>query len=108
MTATDAARTRFTVLPAVYLILVRGDETLLARRYRTRFGDGEYALVSDLFFVATAWQGEPAIREPDKGDDLRWFPLAALPANTMRYVRLALERWRAGVVFSTYGWDAGE
>ena len=38
-------RERFKLIPAVYLILVRGDEVLLARRCGTLFGAGQYALV---------------------------------------------------------------
>jgi 8-oxo-dGTP diphosphatase len=38
-------RRRFKVIPAVYLILRRGDEVLLQRRSGTRFGDGQYAFV---------------------------------------------------------------
>lgn len=41
-------------------------------------GDKEYLNVA---FEVTEWQGEPAIMEPDKCDDLQWFPLSDLPAN---------------------------
>lgn len=33
----------------------------------------------DFFFTATRWAGAPAIREPEKVGDLRWFPFVALP-----------------------------
>jgi 8-oxo-dGTP pyrophosphatase MutT (NUDIX family) len=39
------SRQRFTVIPAVYLILRSGNEVLLQRRRGTGFGDGEYALI---------------------------------------------------------------
>lgn len=35
---------RFTVVPAVYLILRRGDRVLLMRRYNTGYQDGNYSL----------------------------------------------------------------
>lgn len=44
----------------------------------------------DFFLRATRWGGEPDIREPDKCDALGWFARAALPANTVPYVREAL------------------
>jgi 8-oxo-dGTP pyrophosphatase MutT (NUDIX family) len=48
----------------------------------------------DLFFVATRWQGEPEIREPEKCSELRWASLDALPPNMVQYVRAALDHYR--------------
>ena len=48
----------------------------------------------DLFFVATRWQGEPQIGEPEKCSELRWSPLTALPPNMVPYVRAALDHYR--------------
>lgn len=45
---------------------------------------------ADYFFVATKWAGEPRICEPDKCDDLRWFPVDELPENMMHHVREAI------------------
>jgi 8-oxo-dGTP pyrophosphatase MutT (NUDIX family) len=60
----------------------------------------------DFFFVAHRWTGEVTNCEPHKCDDLRWFPLAALPANTVAYVREVLAHVRVGgSKFSEYGWD---
>lgn len=47
----------------------------------------------DFFLRATAWSGEPEIREPDKCDALGWFDRDSLPIETVAYVREAL---RAG------------
>ena len=38
---------------------------------------------ADFFFRAAHWEGHVHNREPAKCDDLRWFPLTALPSNTM-------------------------
>lgn len=51
------------------------------------------------FVVADKWQGEPAIMEPDKCDDLQWFDLDVLPANMIPYARTGIEHVRAGSVF---------
>ncbi len=42
------------------------------------------------YFEATRWRGEPAIMEPDKCDDLRWFPVNALPADMIPERRRAV------------------
>jgi 8-oxo-dGTP diphosphatase len=59
----------------------------------------------DLFFVATRWQGESEIREPEKCSELRWSPLTALPSNMVPYVRAALEHYRQNQVFAEF-WPA--
>jgi 8-oxo-dGTP pyrophosphatase MutT (NUDIX family) len=59
----------------------------------------------DFFLVARRWRGEPSNREPEKCDDLAWFPLDALPPTTIPYVRRALENWRRGVWLDSEGFD---
>lgn len=138
---------------AVYLLLRRGNQILLARRLNTGFQDGNYSLVAghveegesitaaalreareevgitlaaadltfvhamhrasaddliyyDFFFTLEHWQGEIVNCEPEKCDDLRWFPLDALPVNTVAYVRAVISQFvPAGQSFSEYGWE---
>ena len=59
------------------------------------------------FFRASSWQGEVVNREPEKCDQLAWFPTDALPQNTIPYVRQALELGQQGVVYSESGWPTG-
>lgn len=66
--------------------------------------DDEYI---HFFVAARAWSGEIANREPQKCDGLDWFPLDRLPGNTIPYVRRALENYRAGRWFDSFGFDAG-
>lgn len=56
----------------------------------------------DFFFQVQQWEGEPFNAEPEKCDDLRWFPVNALPTNTVPYVRQALENHFAGIRFDEY------
>jgi ADP-ribose pyrophosphatase YjhB (NUDIX family) len=58
----------------------------------------------NFFFVAIQWQGEPAIMEPDKCDDLSWFPVADLPQKVVPYVKQAIDCIGRGVIYSEYGW----
>jgi len=62
----------------------------------------------DFFFLAEHWEGHVHNGEPAKCDDLRWFPLTALPTNTIPYIKDVLHRLQArGLGFSEYGWDDG-
>ena len=61
----------------------------------------------DFFVVAEAWSGEIANCEPHKCDALDWFPFEDLPGNTIPYVRRAIENWRAGRWFESFGFEEG-
>jgi 8-oxo-dGTP diphosphatase len=57
------------------------------------------------FFLATAsWSGEITNREPDKCDQLAWFDMDELPENVILYVRRALDNYRQGIWFDSFGW----
>lgn len=57
----------------------------------------------DFYFTATKWEGEPTNQEPDKCDDLRWFPLDALPTNLVPNVAQALAAYARGEYYSEFG-----
>lgn len=59
----------------------------------------------DFFLRVENWGGEIVNQEPDKCDDLRWFPLTSLPTNLIPYVRIGLENARKGILYSEFGWD---
>ena len=58
----------------------------------------------DFFFEVKKWKGEIVNTEPDRCDDLSWFPLDELPANTIPYIKQAIECYKAGAVYSEWGW----
>ncbi len=48
--------------------------------------------VEDHFFFTRKWSGNPAIAEPDRAADLRWFSLKDLPPNVVLHELSALHR----------------
>ena len=58
----------------------------------------------DFFFTAERFGGTIENREPEKCDEIAWFPLDALPENTIDYIRVALRSCANGVLYSEYGW----
>lgn len=59
----------------------------------------------DFFLVVRNWSGEIRNREPEKCDDLRWFPRDQLPVNMVPYVARALRNALEGRWFDSFGWE---
>jgi len=59
----------------------------------------------DFFVAVRAWRGEITNREPDKCDRLAWYDVDHLPENVVPYVRKALDNYRQGIWFDSYGWS---
>lgn len=58
----------------------------------------------DTFFIAEQWENEPQNMEPNKCDDISWFPLDNLPDNTIDYIRLVFKYIKDKKFYSEYGW----
>jgi ADP-ribose pyrophosphatase YjhB (NUDIX family) len=58
----------------------------------------------DFFIKTKKWKGMPRIMEPDKCDDLNWFEISKLPANTIPYIKQAIEKIRNNIFYSEHGW----
>lgn len=56
------------------------------------------------FFTANHFAGEPTNTEPEKCDDLSWFPLDSLPENIIAPVRQAINCIRRRQPYSEFGW----
>lgn len=59
----------------------------------------------DFFLTARDWGGALRNCEPEKCDELAWYDLDNLPMNMVPYVRQALQNYRAGRWFDSFGWD---
>jgi ADP-ribose pyrophosphatase YjhB (NUDIX family) len=59
----------------------------------------------DFFLAAETWRGQIRNAEPGKCDEIAWFPLDRLPENLVPYVARALQNYRRGVWFDSFGWD---
>lgn len=57
---------------------------------------------AEFFFSAKEWKGELINAEPDKCDQIAWFPFDELPENTIPYIRTAIEKWHAGNFYSEF------
>ena len=62
----------------------------------------------DFFLSAAKWNGSIVNAEPDKCDDLSWHSVHDLPVNMVAYVRRALENYRKGKCFESFGWKSQE
>lgn len=80
-------------------ITIDSEDLKVVRTVHRVAPDREYV---DFFLTAQKWQGTPTILEPNKCDDLGWFPLNNLPVNTISYVRSVLENYER-VTFSEFG-----
>jgi len=58
----------------------------------------------DFFFTSLETTQEPVNKEPEKCDDLAWFPLNSLPENIIPYIKTAIENSQKEIFFSEFGW----
>lgn len=58
----------------------------------------------DLFFECHEWKGNIVNREHEKCAALTFFPIKQLPANTIDYIRDALQAISSRNFYSEYGW----
>lgn len=60
----------------------------------------------DFIFLATKWNGNVKIMEPDKCDEVRWFDINNLPKKTIPFTRKLLET--KDQLYIPYGWTEKE
>lgn len=57
-----------------------------------------------LYFITHHELGEIQIKEKDKCDDLKWFPINKLPPKMIPYVRDAIKKIKQGITYSEFSW----
>lgn len=57
------------------------------------------------FFQCSDWRDNPYNREPNKCDDLSWFPINSLPKNIIPYIRQVITLSLNGQKYSEFGWQ---
>ena len=83
-------------------IFLREEDVRLVHISHRKSTEREYV---DFFFLAEKWDGEPQNTEPDKCDDLSWFPIDSLPENILPYVRHAVTHVPPDLSFFEFGWN---
>lgn len=71
-----------------------------------RLPDGSSFVQMDLFYIPSCYEGNIENREPHKCDELRFYPLKALPQTLDPFVRHALESILNGKSYSEFGWPS--
>lgn len=58
----------------------------------------------DFFIIVKHWTDAISNCDPEKCDELAWYPVNGLPENVIPYVRHAMEGYRQGIAYSEFGW----
>jgi len=58
----------------------------------------------DFFMTTEKYTGEITNCEPEKCDDLKWFPINNLPTNIIPYIKEAIEKYKSNIFYSEWGW----
>ncbi len=58
----------------------------------------------DFFMAVKRWSNDISNCEPDKCDELTWYPVSELPEDVIPYVRHAIEGYQKGIHYSEFGW----
>lgn len=59
----------------------------------------------DVFFKANRYDGRIENKEPDKCNELAFYPLNDLPVNTASFIQQAIVCMERGDFFSEFGWE---
>lgn len=66
--------------------------------------NGEFFPQVDIFFIPNTYEGTIQNMEPHKCDEVKFYPLDALPETTEKFIKQALQCIRTGKFYSEIGW----
>lgn len=81
------------------IVLSPADLTLVHVMHRK-----EKDIRMDFFFATSKRTRAPKNLEPEKCDDLSWFPVNRIPTNTIPYIRAAIAAYGQNIWYSEFGW----
>lgn len=62
----------------------------------------------DTYFLVVEYSGVPKVNEPEKCEEIKWFPLNDLPHNLIDDRAYALKNYFKNISYGEYGWDINE
>jgi len=60
----------------------------------------------DAYLYADKWSGEIKNMEPNRCEELRWFPLDNLPQNIIPFIECAIDHIKNGLPYSEFGFQS--
>lgn len=79
------------------ITLLKADVSLIHTMYRINGNEDDRV---DFFFLAEKWSGEIQNIEPNKCDNMGWYPLSQLPENLIPPIRVVIQAWQRGETYT--------
>jgi 8-oxo-dGTP diphosphatase len=84
------------------IVIKAGDLRLVHTTHKVITDPGQVDERLELFFEITQWTGEITNTEPEKCSELTWFPIGALPSDTIPFVKQVIDEIEKGNIYSEY------
>lgn len=83
-------------------ITIKSEDLTVVHTIHKNLPDREYF---DIYLRAKKWSGNIINAEPNKCDELKWYPMDNLPDNMIPDVKFALDNIEKNIHYSEFGWD---
>lgn len=81
------------------------DLEFILTQHRWCLDPGNYHARIGFYFTPKKFSGTAYNAEPEKCDDLKFFPLDQLPTNMVPHVRAVIEAYRSGENYNEFDWE---